>query len=139
MDTGQPSEDVKLLDNSYYFYVAIVMDDIRTTIIQVKYSYQGNCNVILTLSNKLRYILFNSPLSCNDPISEHKPTAEVHAIDTKFSSFAEMESNNWTLEEQDSIKPQPSRGIKVLIQIIKWLVSLFFIGKTANYSGVNDY
>ena len=36
LDTGQPSEDVKLLDNSYYFYVAIVMDDIRTTIIQVK-------------------------------------------------------------------------------------------------------
>ena len=84
-------------------------------------------------------------------MSEHKPTAEIpkrfwdmvnchpDTIDTKFASFAEMESNNWTLEEQDSIKPQPSRGIKVLIQIIKWLVSLFFLEKMPNYSGVNDY
>ena len=84
-------------------------------------------------------------------MSEHKATAEVlkgfwdmvnchiDAIDTKRASFAEMESNNWTLEEQDSIKPQPSRGIKVLIQIIKWLVSLFFIEKTPNNCGVNDY
>ena len=36
LDTGRPSEDGKLLDNSYYSYVAIVMDDIRTTIFQVK-------------------------------------------------------------------------------------------------------
>ena len=62
--------------------------------------------------------MINAPLSCYNPLSEHKPTAEVlkgfwdivnchiDAIDTKFASFAEMESNNWILEEKDSIKPQ---------------------------------
>ena len=59
-----------------------------------------------------------------------------------------MESNNWRLEARleaeqdsmrDSIKPQPSRGIKVLIQIIKWLFLLFFIEKTPNCSWIDDY
>ena len=43
LDTDRPSEDIKLLDNSYsyYFYVAIVMDDIQTTIYQVKLLISG--------------------------------------------------------------------------------------------------
>ena len=44
-DTGQPSED-KLLDN---IYVAMVMDDIRTTIIQVKLLISGKLQCYLDL------------------------------------------------------------------------------------------
>ena len=49
LDTGQPSKDVKLLDNSYYFYVTIMMDDIRTTIIQVKLLISGKLQCYLDL------------------------------------------------------------------------------------------
>lgn len=56
---------------------------------------------------------------------ERKPLAEdlkgfwdmvyyqVDSIDQKFMSFAEMESNNWTLAGQVSVKPQQSRHAKV--------------------------
>ena len=46
LHTDRPSEDVKLLDNSY-FYVAIVMDDIRTTIYQVKLLISGKLQCLV--------------------------------------------------------------------------------------------
>ena len=49
LDTGRPSKDGKLLDNSYYFYVTIVMDGIWTTIFQVKLLTSGKLQCYLDL------------------------------------------------------------------------------------------